>query len=97
LGKRPSPIQQELLAEGSKADRKTIRHDEQAKAKALAVKMPRDPVGRQQYVKEQVAAAMDGKLDKEVFREFVRITGTHDEVDLCSVRLMKQRRIVRGT
>ena len=84
--KRTPPHIAQIQAEGSKADRALIKEENLHEAKELANKMPTFGPDRQIYIRNLATKALEGKLDKEVFKLFVKMTNSYMEVEACFPR-----------
>ena len=84
--KRTPPHIVQHQAEGSKADRALTKEEEIREAKELAGKMPTFGPDKLIYVRNLATRALQGRLDKEVFKLFVKITNSYMEVEACFPR-----------
>lgn len=96
MGKQQKPFITELLAEGTKADQNAERNETHRKALMLARKMPGTPAERLVYVRNLTTQAIAGKLDKEVFKEVIRLTNSWYELESCAARASLLAARIRG-
>jgi len=85
MGKKPKPFITRIQAEGT-SEKLLIRQELQKEAEKLAVNMPTHQADRQVYVSNLLQRALRGELDKEVFKLFVKITNSYQEVEAYSKR-----------
>lgn len=98
MGKKPKPFITRIQAEGTPTEKLLEKETLHKEAMKLADKMPTHPTDRQMYVLNLFTKALQGKIDKEVFKEFVRITNSYMEVEAIASRgelLTKRRKYER--
>ena len=82
MGKKKTPPSiVQIQAEGTKVDRTITEKEEIFEAKKLANNMPTFGPDRQIYIRNLLTKALGGKLDKEVFKAFIRLTNSYMEVE----------------
>ena len=86
MGKKPNPFITQLQAEGSKAERDSIKEETQKEARELAGKMPTFPPDRLMYVRNLTQKALKGEVDLEVFKLFIKLTNSWTELETCAPR-----------
>ena len=86
MSKRTPPHMVQLQAEGSAADRALIKEETYQEAKKLADKMPVFPPDKLIYVRNLTQKVLRQELDLEVFKLFVKMTGSYVELQTCAPR-----------
>ena len=86
MPKKPKPFITRLQAEGTTSEKLLLQQELQKEAERLAASMPTFPPERQVYVSNLLQKVLQNKLDKEVFKLFVKITNSYPEVEACSRR-----------
>jgi len=89
LRKNPKPFITKIQAEGARADKKLIREELRKEADKFAVKMPTSEPDRLMYVRNLLTKALVNQIDKEVFKEFIRMTNSYYELQHCMARALK--------
>ena len=96
MSKKTKPFITTIQAEGTTTERLLDKKQAQEQAEKLASKMPADSPNKQVYVRNLLTQTLAGKLDKEVFRLLIKLTGTYPELEASHSRalflLNKQRR-----
>ena len=96
MSKKPHPFITRIQAEGTTAEKLYDKHYTQAEAEKLVSKMPTDLPNKQVYVRNLLTQALAVKLDKDVFKYFIKITNSYQELEASHSRalllLKKQRR-----
>lgn len=88
---KASPVAQRIMAEGTPAERARDREAILKEARKLAIETPTFPPEKLVYVRNLLTKALRGKMDREVFKQFVRLTNSYMEVEECESRA---RRII---
>lgn len=86
MPKRPRPFIVRIQAEGTAAEKNLERNDIQRKAEILASKMPTVQPDRQMYLRNLLNQTLQGKVDKEVFKAFVKLTNTYLDIEQIAPR-----------
>ena len=86
MGKKSEPFITEMQAEDQRADRKLIREETHKEAQKLANKMLTFGPDRLMYVRNLYTQALHDRIDKEVFKEFARITNSYQELQHVEAR-----------
>lgn len=91
MGKKTKPFIAQIQAEGTKDDRDLIREETYQEARKLADKMPTFGPDRLIYIRNLTTRALRKKIDLEVFKMFIKMTGSWVELQDC---LPRARQIV---
>ena len=96
MSKKPRPDITRIQAEGTTAEKLYDKHYNQTEAEKLASKMPVYPPDKQVYIRNLLTQALGGTLDKDVFKTFIKLTGSYQELEASYSRalllLKRQRR-----
>ena len=80
MPRKTKPFITQIQAEGTKAERDYIRKEVREEALRLVRLMPAGP-DRLIFVRNLVRLALAGKVDIEVLRMFLKLTGTGPEME----------------
>lgn len=86
MGKKTKPFIVEMQAEGLREERRLIRKETHEEAKKLAAKMPTFGPDRLMYIRNLYTRALRKEIDKEVFKEFIRVTNSYQELQQVEAR-----------
>lgn len=86
MGKKTKPFVTRIQAEGTTADKNLIREELHKEAQKLANQMPTFEPDRLIYVRNLFQQTLHGKLDKEVFKAFIRMTNSYLELQQVAPR-----------
>jgi len=96
MSKKPRPDITRIQAEGTTAEKLYDKHYTQAEAEKLASKMPTFLPDKQVYIRNLLTQTLAGRLDKDVFKYFIKLTNSYQELEASHSRalllLKKQRR-----
>ena len=86
MGKTTKEFIGKIQAEGTQTERRLEKEELMKEARKLADKMPTSGPDRQIYVRNLLTKALKGVIDKEVFKLFIKVTGSWMELEACSPR-----------
>lgn len=86
MGKKPKPSIISIQAEGTTADKNLVRNEIRKEAQKLAAQMPTFGPDRLIYVRNLLEQTLQNKLDKEVFKTFIRMTNSYLELQQAAPR-----------
>lgn len=92
MTKRQKPFLIQLQSEGSGAQRALEREELQKEARRLADGMPTFGPERLIYVRNLTTKALQGKVDVDMFKAFLNMTNSWEELETC---LPRAEQIVR--
>ena len=88
MGKESKPFITRIQAEGNTAEKLFDLHQIQEETEKLISKMPVSLPEKQVYVGNLLTKALRGELDKDVFKYFIKMTNTYQELEASSSRAL---------
>jgi len=80
MSKKPKPFITRIQAEGTTSEKLLIQEELHKEAEKLSSAMPTEPADRQMYVSNLMRKAIREELDRGVFKLFVKMTNSYQEV-----------------
>lgn len=86
MGRKTKPFITRIQAEGTTADKNLVREEIHKEARKLAIQMPTFGPDRLIYVRNLLQQTLHDKLDKEIFKAFIRMTNSYLELQQVAPR-----------